>query len=183
MTNSTKILLFISTMIFLFFCSAFVLLYREINNNNQKIQQEDMNLQIEAHRRDSVASLNQTLQQIAPERALLENHFVKSSNVVPFLNALEQLALQAGVLIKINSINTNTEAKTKTDNSELTVDLKSSGSFEAIYKFLTLLENFPYELDFISMDLRKNLFGAPGENIKDSNWEAILKIQLLSFIQ
>ena len=33
--------------------------------------------------------------------------------------------------------------------------IKASGSFEALYKFLTLLENSPYELDFISMDIQK----------------------------
>lgn len=176
--NSQKILLFISAVIFLFFCFAFVLLYRRINDNNQKIQQDQINLQIEARKHENIAFLNQSLQKIAPERALLENHFVKSSNVVPFLNTLEQLASRVGVSAQINSINT------KTDNSELTVDLKASGSFEAIYKFLTLLENFPYELDFISMDLRKlNLSGASGENINDLNWEAILKIRLLSFIK
>ena len=172
-----KILLFISITTLVFFCSAFLFLYQKINDNHQKIQKDIISLQTEASRRGNLASLDQLLQKIAPERALLEDHFIKSSDVVPFLNMIEKLASEVGVSAQIDSIDT------KADNSELTVGLKASGNFEVIYKFLTLLENSPYELYFTSMDMRKlNLSGAVDKNIKDSNWEAVFKIQLLSFI-
>lgn len=174
--NFQKIILFVSVALLLFFCFVFVFLYREINDNYQKIQQDTINLQTEERQRDNITSLNRTLQKIAPDRALLESHFVKSSNIVPFLNMIEKLAQETRVSAQIDSINT------KMDNSEITVDLKASGSFEVIYKFLTLLENFPYELDFISMDMRKSSVDVSDKNIKNSNWEVILKIQLLSFV-
>lgn len=174
--NFQKIILLISTALLLFLCFAFVFLYREISDNYQKIQQDTINLQAEEHQRHNIASLNQSLQKIAPDMALLESHFVKSSNIVPFLNMIETLAQEAGVSVQINSINI------KKDNSELMVDLKASGSFELIYKFLTLLENFPHELDFISMNMQKSLSDVSGKNIKDSKWEVILKAQLLSLI-
>jgi len=175
--NFQKIFLFISITLLLLFSLAFIFLYKEINNNNQKTQQATINLQTERRQRDEIISLDQTLQKIASDRILLENHFIKSSDVVPFLNIIEKLAKEAGVSAQINSVNA------KTDNTELTVELKASGRFEAIYKFLTLLENSPYVLDFLSMDMHKLLFPVgSGKNVVDESWEAILKIQLLSFV-
>ncbi len=174
--NFQKILLFISATLLIFFCFTFIFLYRKINNNNQKTQQDTISLQTETRRRDDVASLNQALQKIAPDRIFFENHFIKSSDIVPFLNLIEKLASEVGVSAQIDSVDT------KIDNTELIVNLKVSGRFGALYKFLTLLENSPYIIDFISMDMRK--LSSPivlGKNIKDLNWEVVFKIQLLSF--
>jgi len=175
--NFQKILLLVSLVSLVLFCFAFVFLYKKINNNNKKTQQDEINLQIETLRRDNIASLNQILQEIAPDIALLDSHFIKSSDVVPFLNIIEKLASEAGVSAKIDSVDL------KTDNSGLMVGFKASGDFEAIYKFLILLENSPYELEFVSMDIRKlDLPDVSDKNSKNSDWEAIFKIQLLSFI-
>jgi len=175
--NLQKTSLFISATFLLLGCFAFVFLYQKINNNNQKTQQDTISLQTEARRRDDIVSLDRVLQKIAPDRVLLESHFIKSSDVVPFLNMIEKLGEEAGVSSQINSVNV------KVDNSELVVGLKASGRFEAIYKFLTLLENSPYVLDFISMDIHKiSPQVVPDKNVNNASWEAVFKIQLLSFI-
>jgi len=141
------------------------------------VQQDTLSLETEARRREDILALNRLLQKVADDRALLEKHFIKSSDIVPFLDMIEKLALQAGVSAQIDSVNT------KIDNTELTVGLKALGKFEAIYKFLTLLENSPYELDFNSMDIRKLASSVvTGKTVDNSGWEAIFKIQLLSFV-
>jgi hypothetical protein len=43
-----------------------------------------------------------------------------------------------------------------------------------------LLENSPYELDFLSVDFHKS--SGDTKNKKDARWEAVFKMQLLSFI-
>jgi hypothetical protein len=117
------------------------------------------------------------LQKIVPDRALLESHFIKSSDVVPLLNIIENLAKESGISAQIDSVDA------KTDNTGLTVGLKVSGGFEAIYKFLTLLENSPYVLDFVSMDIHKILSPVVvDKSVSNASWEAIFQIQLLSFI-
>ena len=178
MKNSLqKILLFISITLLLLFYFAFVFLYQKINDNNQKTQQTTISLQKESNRRDDIASIDRATKKIFADRILLESHFIKSSDVVPFLNTIEKLAKESGVLAQINSVNT------KTDNTELTVDLKASGRFEAIFKFLTLLENSPYLLDFISMDMQKlSSLTEISKNINNSNWGVVFKIKLLSFV-
>ena len=173
----SKILLLISATFFIFFYFAFVFLYKAISDNNQKAEQGTITWQAEARRRDEIKSTNQSLQKIADKRAMLETHFAESSDVVPFLDTLEKLALKVGAKAVVDSVDT------PTDNTGLIVGLKASGSFEAIYKFLTLLENSPYELDFLSMDMHKlTMPDVSSKNVKDLKWEAVFKIQLLSFI-
>jgi len=176
-SNFQKILLFIASTGLLLFGFTLVFLYQEINNNDQKTQQDTVSLQTETRRRDDLASLDRALQKITTDRALLESHFIKSSDVVSFFNNVEKLAQAAGVSSQINSVDT------KTDNTGLMVELKVSGRFEAIYKFLTLLENSPYTLDFTYMDIHKLPSSAvSGKNIANPGWEVVFKIQLLSFI-
>jgi len=116
----------------------------------------------EAGRRNETNSLNVLLEKVAPSMAILQTHFAKSSDVVPFLDTIEKLAPKVGATAAVDSVIASS------DNTGLVVGLKASGSFEAVYKFLTLLENSPYELDFISMDIQK----------VDKKWEAVFKIQL-----
>ncbi|MBU0999319.1 hypothetical protein KKG24_03390 [Patescibacteria group bacterium] len=174
--NFQKILLFIFIILLVLFCLAFVFLYQKIGDNNQKGQQGAINLQIEEHRYDEIVSLNQMLQKIVPERALLEEHFIKSSDVVPFLNTVEKLAKEAGVSSQINSVDVK-------DNMSLKVELRALGGFKAIYKFLILLEDSPYLLDFSSMNLHKLLSSSgSGKNESNLSWEVVFQIKLLSFI-
>jgi len=119
------------------------------------------------------------LSQIADDSSLLESHFVQNSDIVPFLNSLEQLASPVGASVVINSVSAGL------NNTGPNVELKVTGSFGAIYKYLTLLENFPYELYFNSVDIHTLAAAETSgtKNIKNSKWEAIFKIQLLSFTQ
>jgi NAD(P)-dependent dehydrogenase (short-subunit alcohol dehydrogenase family) len=175
--NFPKIPLILSIIFFIFFCFAFVFLYGEINDNNQKAEQNTIIWQTEARRRDEIKSLDRSIQMIAGDRALLETHFAKSSDIVPFLDTVEKLASQAGARAEVGSVDI------LANNAGLMVGLKASGSFEVIYKFLTLLENSPYELDFLLVDIHKLTdLDASGKNVKNSSWEAVFKIQLLSFI-
>jgi len=163
--NFQKIPLLTSLIFFIFFCFAFIFLYREINNNNQKAEQNFTTWQIETRRRDDIRTLDRSLKESADDRAQLETHFAKSSDVVPFLDTIEKLAPKAGAKAQVDSVST------MANNTGLLVGLKVTGSFEAVYKFLSLLENSPYELDFLLVDIHKA-----------TSWEAIFKIQLLSFV-
>jgi hypothetical protein len=179
MKNSfEKILLFVSATLLLLLCFALFSLYQKINDNDQKTQQDVINLQTETNQRNNLMSLNQVLKKSASDRTLLESHFINGSDIVPFLDIIEKLAQQAGALAQIDSVNT------QTDNTGLVVELKALGKFEAIYKFLILLENSPYVLDFMSMDMHKLSSPpvVPGKNVESASWEVAFKIQLLSFI-
>lgn len=175
--NIQKIISVLLVISLVAFCFLFLSFYKKINDNNDKAELDIATWQTEALRRDDIKSLNRALKKIEPDRLQLETHFAKSSDVVPFLDTIEKLAPPVGAKAEVSSVDT------KANNTGLIVGLKASGSFEAIYKFLTLLENSPYELDFLSIDIHNVAPNVADKNIKSSSWEAVFKIQLLSFVQ
>ena len=151
-------------------------LYRQTQDNNQKTALGQVSWQAGMDRLDKITALNHELLQVADSRSLIETHFSKSSDIVPFLDSIEGLAPLAGkgTKVEISAVALNA------NKTGLVVDLKVSGSFTSIYKFLTLLENSPYELDFPSVSMQKS--SAVDPSSKNTIWEAMLKVQLLSFV-
>jgi len=167
-----SILFMVSSFFVLFF------LYGQINNNKKISEQIQAEWQTEKIRRNEARSLDRLVLAIGKEKILLESHFTQSSNIVPLLNTIEQLSLKVGAKSKVTSVDISK------DKTILMVAVGTSGSFNAVYKFLMLLENSPYELEFVSVDMQKT--GAPtvsGKIIVSPQWEAIFKIKLLSFVQ
>lgn len=174
----SKMPLFLSILflgISLFF---FLYLFRKTNENNQKLQIAENEWQREILRRDEIKMLDRSVKIIEGERAQLETHFAQSSDVVPFLDSIERLAVSAGTKAEVVSVNI------LGDHTGLLVGMKASGNFESLYKFLTLLENSSYELDFVSMDMSKEVgVDVTDKNVKISKWDVVFKMKLLSFIQ
>lgn len=172
--NFPKITLLVSIIFFIVFISAFMFLYKKINNNVDKAEESMITWQTEEKRREDIKSLNKSIKKITDDQVLLEAHFAKNSDIVPFLDALEKMGVKVGAKAQIETVDTMAK------NEGLMVGLKVSGSFVSIYNFLRLLENSPYELDFPSVEMHKVI--SPDLIAKNSKWEAFFKVQLLSFI-
>lgn len=165
-------ILFLAISVFLF-----VFLYSQIKRNNEEREQKRIAWQTESSRRQDIKTLDQSIKMIEPEKALLESHFAQSSDVVPFLNTIESLGEKSGTTTNISSVDISS------DNTFLMVGIKTTGTFEQVYKFVRLLENSSYELQFDSIDIHNAI--SSEELKKHTNgtpWEAIIKIKLLSFI-
>lgn len=179
--NSKKIQLFLSVVFFIFFIFfilAFLFIYREVNRNNQKAEQSLVLLKNEVKERDEIKSLNRSIGTIREDRALLETHFAKSSDIVPFLDTIEALAVKAEVKAEVASVDA------VKDNAALTVQVNASGNFAGLYKFLTLLENSPYALEFTSINMQREAsLDVVTKKTKELKWQTIFKIRLLSFVQ
>ena len=176
--NFQKTALFLSLAIFLLLCFVFIILYRQININNQNAEASTTKWQTEAQRRNDIISLNSSLKQVSNDRALLDTHFAQSSDIVPFLNTISGLAPSVGATSEIDSVTTG-----GANSNTLVVEIKASGTFEQVYKFLTLLENSPYELDFTSVDINKSTdpSSVSTKKTNNSDWQGDFKVQLLSF--
>jgi len=167
--------LILSIIFFLFSCFIFIFLYGNINKIKKTLQIAQEQLQVETFQRDNVKSLVNSIKVIEAERTLLENHFIKSSDVVPFLDTIEKLAMNVGVQAEVVSVDL------PKDNPSMIVEMKALGNFESIYKLITLLENSQYETEFVSVNIQNS-------NVvdllisKNPQWNAILRIKLLSFI-
>lgn len=178
--NFKKISLILSALFLIFSCFVFFFLYKKINGNRKTEELAETKWRTETIRRENIKSLERSITSISKEKNLLELHFIQSSDVVPFLDIIEHLAIESKVKSEIVSVDFSK------DSLGLLVELKTAGNFESIYKFLTLLENSPYELEFISVNMQNSsiqtVFGF-GKKVTVPRWEAILKIKLLSFIQ
>ncbi|MCX6752041.1 MAG: hypothetical protein NTZ87_00870 [Candidatus Nomurabacteria bacterium] len=170
-SNFPKIPFLLSIIFLIFSCFLFSFFYRAIDNNNKESQIGEEKWQNEASRRDEIRTFDSSVKIIEEERAELETHFAKSSDVVPFLDTIEGLASKVSAKAEITSVDI------LADNTGLLVGMKASGTFSSLYKFLTLLENSPYELEFDGMSMLKET--ASGV----SKWNVTFQVKLLSFIK
>jgi hypothetical protein len=175
--KSTKISLIVSIMIFLLSGILFFFLYQKIEKNIATTKQTQIDLETEMARREDIKNFNSTFKSIMPDKTLLETHFAQSSNVVPFLNTIGQMARSVGTKSEVSAI------EIAEDNTGLLVTMKDTGSFSQVYKFITLLENSPYELEFTSVEMSTV---PPDSTLKKSVqgnvWQAVLNMKLVSFI-
>lgn len=157
--------------------SIFVFIYNRIQNDNNKFNQMAAKWQAETSKAQEIRSLNNALKAIEPEKKELDSHFIQSSDVVPFLDTVEKLAPQVGATANVTLVNVSA------DNTSLTVGVSADGTFESLHRYLTLLENSPYQLKFNSVAFTNNTRADTANSNLSSNWSATFKIQLLSFMQ
>lgn len=149
--------------------SAFWFIEGRINNNKTIGDEAEASWLKEADRREEIRSLDRLVKDVEEEKKELESHFAQSSNVVPFLDMLEKLAFSTSAESEIISVGVSK------DKAELLIEMRTTGTFEAVYKYLLLLESSPYQLEFITVDLHK----LSGEG---ADWGGNFKIKLLSFV-
>ncbi len=179
-----KVPLILSAMVLIILSATIFLLYEKINSNTEKANITMAEVEDENNKRYEVKLLKNSIKTIKEDSILLKTHFAQSSDVVPFLDTLENLATKVGIKAETASV------EIAPDNLSLLVKINTFGSFESIYKFLTLLENSPYELEFTGFDIQKEELGTilPDTTIskdtkkQNSKWRATFNIKLLSFI-
>jgi hypothetical protein len=180
MNNFKKTPVILSVIFFVILAFGFFFLYREVDSNHEKAQLATMELENEISLRNEAKLLNSSIETIKEDSALLGTHFAQSSDIVPFLDTIEGLAPKAGAKAETTSVDV------LPDNAGLIIKVKASGSFKNIYKFLTLLENSQYELEFTEVDIQRESEGEIGKEgipLPSPNWQAVFGIKLLSFIQ
>jgi len=176
--NLTKIQLSVSIIFLFFSIFIFSFTYYLINKSDIGFKVKEEKWQIEKFKRDEIKALDHSVKAVEEERAQLESHFAQSSDIVPFLDTIEALAPKTGAKAEVTSVDI------LADNTGLLVGMKASGTFSSLYRFLTLLENSPYELKFMRMDMNKQIDANGGnKNITSREWEMVFKVKLLSFIK
>lgn len=175
MQNNFLKITFFSSLLFLCVSSILFLYFLKVTNKNyQEFQVKESEWKIETQRRDEIKSLERSFKTINKEIVQLDTHFAKSSDIVPFLDTIENLAKKAEIVAEITSVDV------PKDEISLVVGMMASGSFTGSYKFLTLLENSPYALEFLAMEMHKE---STSDNSKSAKWVTTFKIKLLSFVK
>lgn len=172
-----KILIFTPIIVFIVLTVAFYFLYKEIQIKNTNAEKVLSEWQIEDSRRNEIKNIMRSVKIIEQDNDLLQTHFAKGSDVVPFLDNIDSFAP------KVNSENEVISVEITKEKNELVVGINVLGSFESVYRYLTLLENSPYEIEFTGVDIQTNDKGFKSDKTgKIFPWEGMFKIKLLSFI-
>ncbi len=175
-----KIPLAVSIILLLALGFIFFYIYKQINLNAKETEATLIELENEISDRNELRLLNNSARTIKDENTILSSHFAKSSDIVPFLDTIEGIARIVGVKAETTNVDISE------GNAGLIVRINTTGNFKDIYRFLTLLENSPYELEFLNMDIEKESTPVAGEGVKvdlSTKWNASFKIKLLSFVQ
>ncbi len=167
-----KARILIALVFFLVSVSFFVFLHTYVNKKNRDAIALEQKWQLEELRRENVKTLEHFLEVKSGERSELNKHFVGSGDVVAFLDLIESLGAQAQAKAEVTLIDI------PKDGSGLLIEVKSEGSFASVYKFLSLLENAPYELEIVSMEMNAS---GRSETV-GGLWDATFRIKLVSFI-
>ncbi len=174
--NFPKIPLLVSFSFFFVTFLIFGFFFKQIKDNNRELQSKELAWRTEAYEREEIKTLDHSIKIIEAERIQLETHFAGSSDIVPFLNSIDNLSDRSRAQAEI------TEVNPLADNSGLFVGVKASGTFENIYTFLTLLENSAYEIEFIEVDMHKEIKNEAAVKIEMPKWNVQIKMNLLSFV-
>ncbi len=174
-THFQKLPFLFSIVMILVSVFVFTTLYLETVRNHTDSEEIISKWQTERDHRDEIKALERSVSMYSSERLQLESHFARSSDVVPFLDNMEELARTVNTDPEIISV----EALKKPDRLE--VKMSVAGEFESLHKFVMLLENSRYEIELTSVDL--NLPGASNTSSNiGKDWELNLSFKLLSFV-
>lgn len=153
--------------------SVLLFFYSHFKNREAISEEKMMQWRVEQARREEIKSLDSSMKKIENEKVMLETHFAYSTNPVPFLDTLEAMAQSVGAESAVTAVDVSK------DGQSLAVGLNVSGSFESFYKFLTLIENSAYNMEFVSVDVVKDGDLDSGA----SEWSATIRLKLLTFIK
>ncbi len=158
---------------------AFFFLYRQIGKENQKAEEIAVATQNETIKRDELRLLDRSLSTVRGDRILLSTHFAESSNIVPFLNEIENAGRKADVAVEVVNVDA------QNDGAFLSVKISADGSFKALYTFITLLEHSPYALEFTALTLEQGLVDTNLDPAlrKPTLWHTNMTLKLLTYVK
>ena len=138
----------------------------EVDNKNMLLEEQIGALSIQEAQETEFYRLRRLAEESTSDREQLAGYFFrKESDSIDFLNTVESLAPQAGVALKVESL----EQEGSGNEQDIIIDLTFSGSYDQVTNFINLLENLPYMSEVTSLQM---------EARSSSNWEATTEIKI-----
>jgi hypothetical protein len=127
------------------------------------------------------------IQALNPEIKKVESSIVPASDVVSFIEKLERVAKDNGLVIKNDSITEEYENNPKQVSSNISflkIKSQTTGSWRGTYKFLSELEALPYKIKISSFAISNS--GAVINSTNQSGgygsaWSAVFEIRVLKY--
>lgn len=126
----------------------------------------------------SDVSLKRRVEDTQQERAEVQAHFVAVSDLVPFLEQIEDLAQKAGVSSKVAAVSEATRPLSdigapKGKNATygvISITISFEGAWAQTYQFVSLIEHMPYASRIEHVELAQ----VPATREKPAGWEGLI---------
>jgi Tfp pilus assembly protein PilN len=125
-----------------------------------------------ANQKSATAQLAQAkseLSDLSSQQATINQYFVQTNNVVPFLEQLQSLGSSLGAAVQVVSVS----ATQGTPYGTLTLSISISGNFSAVAKTLGAIEYEPYNISIDTLSFTDNpILGSASST---PQWNAVAK--------
>jgi hypothetical protein len=172
MTKGTKTTITIALILFATSIVFFGLMVFQVERQGEQLGEQIATLEAERAQEDSFFRLKKIAEDTKNDRAKLDSYFLESENdSIDFLNFIEGLAPDYGVVLNTNSLEVVEDADTA--DRWIEVSFTFSGSRMQVDNFLIILENLPYVLRIDEYSMNKK---------SGAEWEAnvSMRVQILS---
>lgn len=167
MKINSKIFLIFSFTVLVFVIFGGWFLFNRISVLDKSIGETNISILNFTNDIKNLKSMESFLRESSEERKVLERAFVSEDGLVKFIEDLEENGKESGVDVEVNLA---TVSQDQSDSPSFRIE--SRGSFSSVYKYLTSLENLPYEIS-----INRTSLDSEGEG----KWRGIYEIKLLSY--
>jgi Tfp pilus assembly protein PilO len=120
---------------------VFLFVFNMINNKNKHSVSVLTEIKSKNEQKDNIANLKKTVDETKEKEIVLSSYLVHSNNLDEFINFLEKEGDSISVPIEVLSVNAPNDTKNR-----LKVELKGTGTFEHVVRFIELIQNAPYQI-------------------------------------
>lgn len=127
---------------------------QDIKRNSDGLLSEKKKIILAAKEKENLMALEGTFQSYQSDFNKIDNLFINAEIPVEFVNFLEENASLAQVKTKISGL---TAKETKKDDPwpSISLQILVTGSFEKYLKFVDKLENSPYLIQILGLNIKK----------------------------
>ncbi len=134
-----------------------------------------------------VTSASAVLKSESVNISKLSSYFIRESEVVVFAKKLEDLGVQSGTSLSIESLDPGLTEKTI---PFLSFRIKATGSFSDVMRLIVLLENFPGKLEWKTVRLARDISldqqtgtATQGATTQTPKWSVEVFLTALNFVK
>lgn len=148
------------------------ILFYSIGVKEKNVAALIISLESETKKAAGLKSLTNVIQTTEEKRKKLDSYFLHFGDIVPFIEGVESLGKDIGVVVNFESVNVSE----RNGNAYLAVDLKTEGSLSSTVRFLSLLELLPRSVSFEKVFMEQKSAGE-----KTTFWAGSFVVNVLSF--
>lgn len=119
---------------------------------------------------EEVMAIRQALEEFKSYQENVETHLVGPDGIVSFVEEIERVAKEAGVTVKIETLDEGETEPKSTVVGRLRLSFTVRGSWEQVVKFAALLDGVPYQVFVLGVTVATDK--TPGEDTKKRVWAA-----------